>query len=289
MANIGRRGFLVAGLGAPALLGAGQGGAGVAGIAPSPRRFDELVGFEIADAATRYALALLPTGSLEYHGPHNPLGTDSIIISGIAERVAARAGALLFPTVRFTNCPAHTAHFRGTLTIRPEVMTLYFEDILRSILHLGFRKVFVLNGHDGNIGPARGAVSSVAHEFPDAALMFASWWEFVSGEEMKQLGLFHQSNGGHGHGGPLETSVVAAFRPDLVRLDKAHDLPEPPDFADGRPYYLEKDSAEGWPGYSGRVSEASPERGRKVVELSENRIVKLIEKWLNSPNEPGSW
>jgi creatinine amidohydrolase len=289
MLNMARRDFLVAGLATPALLESGHARAETAESAPSPKRFDELAGFEVADVAARYALAIVPAGSLEYHGPHNPLGADSIIIAGIADRVAARTGALLFPTIRFTNCPAHTAHFQGTLSIRPEVMTLYFEDILRSILRLGFRKIFVLNGHDGNIGPARGAISSVTHEFPDAALMLASWWEFVSGEEMKQLGIFHQSNGGHGHGGPLETSVVAAFRPDLVHLDKAHDLPEPPDFAEGRPYYLERDSAEGWPGYSGRVSEASAERGRKVVELSENRLVKLIENWLHSPNEPGSW
>ena len=104
-------------------------------------------------------------------------------------------------------------------------MTMYLADILRNILQLGFRKVFILNGHDGNIGPGRGAIAEVANEVKDAALLFASWWEFVSSEKMNALGLFHQPNGGHGHGGPLETSAVAAFRPDLIHLDKARDLP----------------------------------------------------------------
>src|SRR5215468_8628082 len=172
-----------------------------------PVRFEETIGFEVGDIVSRSRLAILPLGSLELHGPHNPLGADSIIISGIAERVAARTSGLLFPTISFTQCPAHTSHFRGTISIRPEVMTMYFADVLRNLLHLGFRRVFILNGHDGNIGPGRGAISQVADETKDSTLLLASWWEFLSGETMKAAALFHQSNGGHGHGGPLETSA----------------------------------------------------------------------------------
>lgn len=239
--------------------------------------------------ASEHALALLPLGSLEYHGPHNPLGSDSIIISGIAERVAARSNALLFPTVTFTQCPAQTAHFQGTLSVRPEVMTAYFADILRNILHLGFRKVFILNGHDGNIGPGRGAIAQVADETKDSTLLLASWWEFLSGETMKAAALFRQSNGGHGHGGPLETSAVAAFRPDLVHVDKARDLPEPPDLSGGPPYFLQKSAATDWPGYSGQVSEASAEKGRELVQMAEDGILKLLDNWLSHAQAPGSW
>ena len=58
---------------------------------PEPDRFEAVAGFELAEAVKSHPLALVPLGSLEYHGPYNPLGTDSIIVSGIAERVAARA------------------------------------------------------------------------------------------------------------------------------------------------------------------------------------------------------
>lgn len=254
-----------------------------------PSRFEEVAGFEVADAVSSHKLAILPLGSLEFHGPHNPLGSDFIIISGIAESVAMRTNALLFPTITFTQCPSHTAHFVGTISIRPEVMTMYLADVLRNILRLGFRKIFILNGHDGNIGPGRGAVSEVADEVKDAALLFASWWEFLPGDLMHSLGLFSQANGGHGHGGPLETSAVAAFRPDLIHLEKSQDLPEPPDLSSGTPYFLQKSTAAGWPGYSGRVSEASPEKGRKLIQLSEDRIVKLIDNWLQHSEVPGSW
>lgn len=254
-----------------------------------PKRFEEVCGFEVQQTISERALAILPLGSLEFHGPHNPLGSDSIIISGIAERVALRSNAVLFPTVTFTQCPAHTAHFQGTISIRPEVMTTYFAEILRNILRLGFRKVFILNGHDGNIGPGRGAIAEVANENKDAALLLASWWEFLPGDLMKSLGMFHQGNGGHGHGGPLETSAVAAFRADLVHTEKARDLPEPPDLSGGPPYFLQKSTAADWPGYSGHVSEASAEKGRKLVQMAEDGIVKLIENWLSHSEAPGSW
>lgn len=287
MAQIRRRELLWAGLVLPAIVGPTH-------VPPEdnslkPTRFEDTVGFEVAEVVSRSSLAILPLGSLEFHGPHNPLGSDSIIASGIAEHVAARTKGLLFPTIRFTQCPAHTAHFRGTMSVRAEVMTMYFADVLRNIVHLGFRKIFVLNGHDGNIGPARGAIAQVADESKGSALLFASWWEFLSTEMMKKLNIFHQANGGHGHGGPLETSAVAAFRPELVHLNQAKDLPQPPDLSGGSPYFLQKSTAEGWPGYSGKVSEASAEKGNTIVQISEDSIVRLIENWLQHDEVPGSW
>src|ERR1041385_2238499 len=264
----------------PGMAWALQGNGAAPSAAGGPHRFEETAGFALADLVSHCPLAILPLGSLEFHGPHNPLGSDSIIISGIAERVAVRTNALLFPTIRFTQSPAHTANFLGSVSIRPEVMTMYFADVLRNVLHLGFRKVLVLNGHDGNIGPARGAVSQVADENKAATVLFASWWEFVPGERVKALGMFHQANGGHGHGGPLETSAVAAFRPDLIHLDRVEDLPEPPDLGDGSPYFLQRSTTASWPGYSGKVSEASPEKGQRIVQMSEDRIVLLVENWL---------
>ena len=289
MEELTRRALLRTALAAPALMGNSWGETQTPQSQEQPKRFEEVVGFEVDNLASRYPLAIVPLGSLEFHGPHNPIGSDSIIISGIAERVALRTKALLFPTISFTQCQAHTFHFRGTISIRPEVMTMYFADVLRNVLRLGFRRVFILNGHDGNIGPGRGAIAQVANETADSQLLFASWWEFLSGETMKSLGLFEQANGGHGHGGPLETSAVASFRPDLIHLEKARDFPEPPDLSGGSPYFLQKSVAKDWPGYSGHVSETSAEKGRKLLNISEDGIVKLVENWLANGEVPGSW
>jgi len=287
--QIKRRDVLLAGLALPGIANAANRDTADDDRSLQPKRFEEIVGFEVAEVVASHPLAILPLGSLEFHGPHNPLGADSIIISGIADRVAARTGGLLFPVIKFTQCPAYTAHFQGTISIRPEVMTMYYADVLRNLLRIGFRKIFVLNGHDGNIGPGRGAIAQVADEIKDSAILFVNWWEFLPEDMMKTLGMFHQANGGHGHGGPLETSAVAAFRPDLIHLDKARDLPEPPDLSGGPPYFLQKSTANDWPGYSGHVSEASEEKGKKLVQISEDGIVKLIENWLKHGDVPGSW
>jgi creatinine amidohydrolase len=289
MARISRRNALLAGLAVPGIMKAASRETVDGANANKPKRFEEVAGFEVPELASRHSIAILPLGSLEFHGPHNPIGSDYIIISGIAERVAARTTGLLFPTLAFTQCPSQTAHFVGTMSIRPEVMTMYIADMLRNVLRLGIRKVFILNGHDGNIGPGRGAIAQVADENKESALLFASWWEFLPGDMMKSLGMFHQQNGGHGHGGPLETSAVAAFRPDLVHLDKAKDLPEPPDLSGGTAYFLQKSTAKDWPGYSGQVSEASAEKGQKLVQISEDAIVNLVKNWLSSGEAPGSW
>src|SRR5437667_12882223 len=114
MTEIRRRDLLLAGLALPGIVGAVNHGAG--DDSSEPNRFEDTVGFEVADVVSRCRLAILPLGSLEFHGPHNPLGSDSIIISGIAERVAARTAGLLFPTIRFTQCPAHTVQQQRTWT-----------------------------------------------------------------------------------------------------------------------------------------------------------------------------
>jgi hypothetical protein len=82
---------------------------------------------------------------------------------------------------------------------------------------------------------------------------------------------------------------VAAFRPDLLHLEKAKDLPDPPDLSGGTPYFLQNSTAKDWPGYSGHVSEASPEKGRPLVQVSDDGIAKLIQNWLAHGEVPGSW
>lgn len=289
MGDFSRREILRSALVLPAIASGGISRASAEAPAANANRYEEIVGYQVESIPSDYPFAIIPLGSLEYHGPHNPVGTDSIIISGLAERVATRTQGLLFPTITFTQCPAHTAHFQGTLSIRPEVMTMYFADILRNVQRLGLKRIFILNGHDGNIGPARGAIAEVANEINDSSLLFASWWEFLPGEKMKATGMFHQDNGGHGHGGPLETSAVAAFRPELIHPEKARDLPEPPDFSGGTPYFLQKSTATNWPGYSGRVSDASAAKGKELVRLSEEGIVKLVNNWLKHGDAAGSW
>src|SRR5437879_8367282 len=141
MAQITRRNILLAGLALPSIAEAVHANVSTAEGSEKPKRFEEVIGFEVAEAVSGHPIGILPLGSLEFHGPHNPLGTDSIIISGIAERVAARTRALLFPAVTFTQCPAQTSHFTRTISVPPEGSNLYCEAILSTMLHRGLRNM----------------------------------------------------------------------------------------------------------------------------------------------------
>lgn len=252
-------------------------------------QFSKLPGYKLDAHLKTRKLAILPLGSVEYHGPSGPAATDSLIATGLAERLAPGLGASLLPTVEYTHCPAHTAAFRGTISIRPEVITAYLTDILGSLVEHGFNRIFVLNGHDGNIGAARLAISQVTHQHTDVAILFVSWWETLPGPLVDRLEIFDQPNGGHGHGGPLEMSVAAAFAPESVEAGKGPDLSAIEGFTQDFPYYLEKDHAEGWPGYSGKLSEIAREKGDRLVEISSQRLEKLVRTWLANPKARGSW
>lgn len=288
MALITRRGVLRVGLALPAVLESMRSAGAVTDATEKPKRFEEVCGFEIQQAISEHPLAILPLGSLEFRGPHNPLGVDSIIISRIVERVGARSNAV--PTVTFTPCPAHTVAFsrnhfrsaRGDDNVLCGNPSQYSSPRVspKSSSSMGMMKTL---DHDAE------QIAQVADETKDAALLLASRWEFLPGDLMNSLWWFHQGNGGHGHGGPLENSAVDAFRPDLVHGEKARDLPEPPDLSGGVPYFLQKSTAAAWPGYSGHVSEASAEKGRKLVHMSEDGTIKLIENWLSHDEAPGSW
>ena len=117
MTQIRRRDLLLTGRSLAGMVGALHAGTLAGDSSVKPKRFEETAGFDLADVVSQFRLAILPLGNLEFHGPHIPLGSDSIIISGIAERVAARTPALLFPTIRFSQCPPHTAQFRGTISV----------------------------------------------------------------------------------------------------------------------------------------------------------------------------
>ncbi len=266
---------------------------------PAPdslRRVELIAGGRLPGVLKRpeATIRVLPLGSIEYHGPGAALGTDALLGAGLAERGCRRlhesgTTAILFPTVVYSQAPAHTLAFRGTISIRPEVVSMYLEDLLTGMAEMGFRRILVLNAHDGNIGPGRAAVSQVAHQRPEVHLLFLNWWETVPGPLVDSLHLFSQPNGGHGHGGPLELSAVAAINPAALIAERGPDLPAPPDISEGFPYYSAKSSATGWRGYSGNVNEASPEKGERIVGLATDRIVHLVKRWMAEPDTPGTW
>jgi len=238
-----------------------------------------LTGADASKTITGADLAILPFGSIEYHGPHAPLGTDSFIAQELASRVGKRLNAIMYPLIAYTSCPTSSHRFPGTLHIDPDVMTAMIESIFRGLLKNGVRGLLALNAHDGNIDTIKRAADRLVGDYPDRFILLINWWQTLPVSEVEPLDLFSQF-GGHGHGGPLETSAAWAVAPATVQLNRAEDIDV--DFGEYPMIANLSSSADqgDWRGYSGRVSESSIEKGFSLLKLSEDKIVELLQEFL---------
>jgi creatinine amidohydrolase len=168
---------------------------------------------------------ILPTGSTEQHGRHLPLSTDALAPTELAHRLGERTGVLVAPTLPY-GMSLHHLGFPGSLSLRPETLAHVLQDLLHSLYHHGFRRVFVLNGHGGNTASLRMALANVMGDLPDLAVKLRHWWRepVVSNLLQDAIGV-----PGVRHADAGETAPILALRPDLVRLERAqHTLDDEP-------------------------------------------------------------
>lgn len=221
--------------------------------------------------------AVLPLGSIEYHGPHAPLGTDSILAEGFGNMLEG-VKAVLYPTVYYSACPGKTAHYPGTIPVAPEPYTGYLSDIVRGICRSGFHNILMLNAHDGNMGISRIVAEKVTAEF-DASILIVNWWQLVPVETTSQWGVF--SGTGRGHGGPYEMSAVKAFCPDAVTVKPGDADLATPGSLSVLPYTLVESRPQGWQGYTGNIHEISKDTGERIVREAINHLASMVQKWLS--------
>ncbi len=169
-----------------------------------------------------YHTVLIAVGSTEQHGPHLPLGTDSLAGDKLVERVAQKLGnTLVAPTVRVGVSEHHMA-FAGTMTVREEVLEEYLVDCCRSLARHGFRTIILIPTHGGNVETViktakrleRESLSArVPAELDDVAYLTA----------MVEVGDKYGVTPGEvgGHAGHLETSIMLADYPGLVDMQRA--------------------------------------------------------------------
>jgi len=161
---------------------------------------------------------IIPTGSVEQHGPHLPCGTDTYAALVVARAVAERLGALVVPFAPVGVTPFHMG-FAGSLTLRPDTFIRVLEDIAASVVRHGARRIVILNWHEGNNDAIGVAASSVHHELGAQVLVVQACYvaRDLAGAE----------TGGLTHGGELEVLPVMLFDPSLIHLERATD-PSPP-------------------------------------------------------------
>lgn len=163
------------------------------------------------------ALAVLPVGATEQHGPHLPTGTDAFAVEQIA-RAAAGIAARAIPVVVAPTLPFGSSHhhlgFGGTLSLGTETYYRALCDLAASCVAAGFRRVLFLNGHGGNEELMALAVRDAAGAHP-ASFAAVTYWD-VTGEGFAAA-VPGWAGWTPGHAGAFETSLILALRPELVR------------------------------------------------------------------------
>jgi creatinine amidohydrolase len=177
----------------------------------------EMTSAELRDAVARGATAIVPVASTEVLGHHGPLGADVFVANEVSRRLAERVGGVAAPTIPVGEA-SDMMPWPGTLTVRPEVLTAYYLDVCRSLAHHGFRRIFFLTAHLGNLAPVAACAKAIRRQ--GIAVAQVDWWRAAARVGADLLTTERQPTG---HGGELISSVLLAVRPDLVQLSAARE------------------------------------------------------------------
>ena len=169
----------------------------------------------------RNIVVAYPIAALEQHGRHLPFFTDSILCDGVANQLeAALKNDILLLPVQWLGASEHHLGMAGTLTAMAETHLKIITEPVRCLLNAGFKRVFILNGHGGNIDGFHLALRQLAIEFPTAILGGASYWDFAP----KEIADILEGDFKHvGHACEFETSLMLHLRPELVRKSEIVD------------------------------------------------------------------
>ena len=228
----------------------------------------------------RNPVVVIPTGSVEQHGPHLPFGTDYYAAFVLARRVAELLDALLVPFTPVGVTPIHMS-FAGTISLEPETFTRLLTDVVRSLARHGAQRFVVVNWHELN-KPYIDQVATTMQQESEVRFVHVQA-HFVA------LEMFGQE-AGLTHGGLLEALPVLALDPALAQLEKGTNPSSQEDSARmdflrrrRETYLIPKDVRDLYPtGWYGTLEGASLELASEFVEAVSQRISQYVGEALDA-------
>jgi creatinine amidohydrolase len=184
--------------------------------------------------ASGEAIVLIPVGSLEQHGPHLPLGTDTILSRHFAEGVARRLGALVAQPIAYGYKSQQKSgggnHLSGTTSLDGASLIAMTRNLVKSFLKQDVRNVVFVNGHFENYQFLYEGIDLALEESgisPGAkqSVLLLSYWDFVSQDTLAQVYPGGFPGWDIEHGGVLETSLMLHLEPARVAMDRLVDGP----------------------------------------------------------------
>lgn len=231
---------------------------------------EEITMQEFQQHLLRCKTIIFPFGTVEEHGTHLPLFTDTLIANEVLMRVLRRRDVFLAPPVHYGVCTTTRQH-PGTISIMPETLRLLTRDLVVDSYKKGLRNFMLLSGHGGGIHMS--AMKEVAEilidELDDIQIAVLSPYDILH-KELAQL----CETPGDSHAGELETSIVMALRPDLVKGTAAEGYPQFP-----RPFIV-RDKLKYWPhGIWGNPQKATSQKGQVAIDIIVATVVALIDRF----------
>jgi creatinine amidohydrolase len=168
-------------------------------------------------------IVMIPIASMEQHGPHLPLATDTIQAEEVARRAAVKAEVLYTPCVWMGYSPQHMyapGEGTGTITVRPQVLIELWYDIARSLIHHGFDRLVFVNNHGSNAKIIDPLLRRIRYDTGAFVVMSKLYGERYVGLTAGIMENPPEETPGW-HSSELETSEVLAAKPDVVRMDRA--------------------------------------------------------------------
>jgi creatinine amidohydrolase len=222
---------------------------------------------EVEDYLRHSAGIIVPIGSVEQHGPNGLIGTDHLCAEVVAKGVGEAIGCAVAPTLAY-GMSQHHLGFAGSVTLRPSTLMLVVGDVVRSLAVHGFRRLFFINGHGGNVASVTAAFDEIhaAISLGEAGSAVRCRMSFWSGPRCKAISdeLYPGVNGNHATAS--EVSLAQYYQPQHVKHAQmtpkvAPAFPQFFDSADYRSRYPD-----------GRIgsdpSLSSPEHGQRLYEAA---------------------
>jgi creatinine amidohydrolase len=162
--------------------------------------------YDFRSALKKTTRAIIPVGSLEQHGSHMPVSTDSLIAEYVARSAAERVGAFVLPVISYGVSFEHKPMFN--VSLRNSTLSTMICDVCLSLAENRIKEIIILNGHHGNIG----ALQYIAQELHG---------RLPASVHVHTIHYWHMMKAEFDHAGEVETSLVLAIAPELVRMERA--------------------------------------------------------------------
>ena len=245
-----------------------------------------LTAADLRAKAAAGAIVVLPVASMEQHGPHLPVGVDTILTEAVcqaaAEVVAGDAAVVVAPTL-WCGMAEHHMAFGGTFTFDIPTYRSVLHSLLASIGRHGFKRVLIVNGHGGNIAALAAFLPDIAREI-GLELRVTTYFE----QAKTALGEVLEDQEGVHHACEAETSMMLVAAPDSVRRERlseaygpAHSSAPPAGVARYRSFRDITPS-----GVIGDARRASAQKGEKLMAACRDGIAAVLrnpETWSSKP------